>query len=380
MKASFRYFLTISILLLFFLYERIYMINMLNTRLESRTIVGTNVLLLLFAALLLFVFIKLQTLRVVFRNSYSLFAFILYLICCLHGSQSGLTASYYIMLLYPLLFFLFAYQSCKDGYSELIHKGVLFSIVGLFVVYALTYRDLIHSYGTQFEVTNSSYFLLYLLPFALICKRKNLRFFFVAIISLAIVLSLKRGGILALSLGLFVYYWFELRLNNKKRISSFKYIIVILILFLILLGVDSVMGGIISSRFNNISESSRSELYPIVCAMILNSTPTELFWGHGWNMVIQNNPMEFSAHNDWLEMLYDLGFVGFVFLTAMVIGFIKATRKLIKDGSHLAPAAAASIAIFFVNSMVSHIILSLTFFCMMSLFWGYINAQINSKY
>lgn len=380
MKISFRYILALIIFLLFFLYERIYMINMLYVRLDSSTIVATNVLLMLCATLVLFVFGKLQSLKMACHNSYLLFTIILYVMCCAHGNKSGLTISYYIMLLYPFLFFLFAYQCSKEGYSELIRKGVLFVIIGLFVEYLITYDELIHAYGEQFEVTNSSYFLLYLLPFALICRRKKFRLFFVGLISFAIILSLKRGGILALSFGLLVYYWYDLRLSGKKTLSLLKYVIIVAVVFMIVLGVDSIMGGIISSRFNDISESSRSELYPMVIAMILDSSLFELFFGHGWNMVLCNNPMEFSAHNDWLEMLYDIGIVGFIFFVSMVVGFFKTTKKLIKDGSYLAPAAAAYVAIFCVNSMVSHIVLTLTYFCMLSLFWGYVNAQINSNY
>lgn len=379
MKLSFRNILSIAILILFFLYERIYMANMLYERIDSSTLVATNVLLMLFGCLILYLIGRYNSWKEALHIRYTQFTIVLYLICCYHAQESGLTISYYIMLLYPLLFFLFAYQNCNDGTADLLRKGVLLIILGLFIEYITTYQDLVLAKGKDLEVTNSSYFLLYLLPFALICKDKKYRTIYTLLISFAVVISLKRGGVLALSLGLLVYYWFNLKKTGTSTSSILKYVLIIVILGIIALVIDHIMGGIISSRFQDISDSSRAELYPIVMSMIGNSSTSDLILGHGWNTVLRDNPMSFSAHNDILEMIYDIGIVGFVFYMLMIFGMFKTANKLVKNGSTLAPAAASFIAIFCVNSMVSHIILSLTYFSMVSLFWGFVHSQMKNE-
>ena len=87
-----------------------------------------------------------------------------------------------------------------------------------------------------------------------------------------------------------------------------------------------------------------------------------------------------TAHNDYLEVLYDFGIIAFVLYVSFVVQLLKMCRRLIAMKSEYAPAIGASLAIFFVNSMVSHIWIYNQYLIIFALFWGFINAVEKKHY
>jgi O-antigen ligase len=225
------------------------------------------------------------------------------------------------------------------------------------------------------KLANSTYFLLYLLPFVLMKEKGMLKTLLIILIGFSVLVSFKRGGLISFSLALITYGWIDGKVRYNKHLISGKTLSYALVLFIAIYGANLLLDGYIVERFSSINESSRTELYPIVFSMIERSSLYELITGHGWNTVLRDNPLEYSAHNDVLECIYDFGIIGLLFYLMMIIGLIKLAVTSIKSYSKYAASLLSAIAIFLFQSMVSHIIIQITYFTLFALFFGYIYRQ-----
>ena len=113
--------------------------------------------------------------------------------------------------------------------------------------------------------------------------------------------------------------------------------------------------------------------------MIQSSSPTRLVIGHGHFGVRQDSWLEISAHNDFLEVIYDYGLVIFIFYLCLWGYVIRRAYYLYKTKSEMFLPYAASFSIFLVMSMVSHLILYTTYFNYLVMFWGMTEAMIETQ-
>ena len=120
-----------------------------------------------------------------------------------------------------------------------------------------------------------------------------------------------------------IYKFFD---GNWKNIIM----IAIAVLFVILIYVDKSMGNIISDRILNIQDdggSGRDQVWRTTWSMISESNLEELLFGHGFNAVLKLSPLALSAHNDFLEMLFNYGIIGFVPYLLLHFQLIKQYHK-----------------------------------------------------
>ena len=131
---------------------------------------------------------------------------------------------------------------------------------------------------------------------------------------------------------------------------------------------------------NDAGGRGRLTIYTTVVNMIVQSSPLNILFGHGWNQVIVDNPIGLSAHNDFLECIYDFGIIGLFLFLAYVFNMIKYTFHLLKEKSSIGPAMAVAVIIFLVNSSVSHILIYPAFAMQFALFFGYVigNQEFHS--
>ncbi|MBO5234011.1 MAG: O-antigen ligase family protein [Prevotella sp.] len=263
---------------------------------------------------------------------------------------------------------------------RLSSKTILLTI-GIFIalqggIYAINFMRVLRLVLLENYRGGGPYLFLMFLPFVMLFTKKAIKITFVILIMLCIVSSMKRGAILAGLLSIIVYY-FVSTLQSKNSNPIFKIIgisAVVLFVIIFFLAFDAFTGGTIIERFANISEdggSNRDLVYEIVILMILESDFTEILFGHGWNTVIYYSPLGLSAHNDYLEILFDCGIFAFFLFCTFIVLLFHTAKKLIQQKSHLAPAFAANIVIIIINTMVSHIYLYTWYISALALFWGY---------
>lgn len=276
----------------------------------------------------------------------------------------------------------------KNNNDKFLSRTILIFFLVIFILYfqyAMNINS--HSIVTP-SMASSIYYVLLFLPFIMMLEIASIRNICILLISFTTFLSLKRTAFLALLGSLFVYFIVDYFVSNKKISKKFY---LISSLFLVLL-ISIYMYNFILEKYNldimlrfqrldTDGGSGRDTIYQIVWNEIRTFDIKSLIIGRGFNGVELTSKVELSAHNDFLEVLYDYGLLGLSLYLAMLFNIIKYNIFLIKTKSKSAGAFSASLAIFLVMSMFSHLIIYPTYFMLIVTFWmwQFANGSIASK-
>lgn len=292
----------------------------------------------------------------------------------------------YITIILPLLlFYIMSLSLCYIKNAQKIIWGISCLAILLSIYYARGYTENLLG---SINATTASYHILFFLPFLLCHKNKVLRIIFAVMIFVITMVSLKRGGLVASAAAILVYlYVSEFSLKGRRLSFAGVLVAVIAILGIIKLYLvldENLLGGIVTARMDSIDEtggSGRLDVYSGYLKFIGDDNLFNYIFGHGWWGSIRDSRVGVTCHNDFLECFIDFGVFGFVLYVSFVLSLIKLYFKMVRIKHEYAPAMAASLAIFFVNSMVSHILIYPKFLITLSLFWGFIVSVIsNVKY
>ena len=242
---------------------------------------------------------------------------------------------------------------------------------GDYVMFAVIFLLLILQYVSIFREINflemahliSSYYLLYTLPLLLLIKPRLIKVAAIFIVIVVLFSSLKRSGILALAISLFFYIFISQYVRNKFKLSAFigsLFAIVVLGTVFVVFATNDSGSENIMNRFENIDRdqgSGRLVVWEQTMSMIEGQEATTLLFGNGYNAVMHDSTLQLSAHNDFLEVTYDFGIVGLLLYLAAFITLGFYVVKMIVNRSPYAPPMAMLFIIYFIQSMISHIII-----------------------
>jgi O-antigen ligase len=222
---------------------------------------------------------------------------------------------------------------------------------------------------------NVAYFVLLIIPWIFLIEKRVLRIVLFFIILIPILFSVKRTAVIALSAGIVFGYGTELiTKRDKGRIKKlFIILIVIVLAFFVFETINELTVGRLYSRFESIPEdrgTRRLKIYADVFHLLVNSSYIEWLIGHGHNTVKDYMFRGFSAHNDWLEVLFDYGLIGFCLYCLFHLLLIMKCINLTKESSIYASVFASSYIIFLIMSMTSHLIIYPYVFVIMTILWG----------
>lgn len=203
----------------------------------------------------------------------------------------------------------------------------------------------------------------------MVLSLKKYRSLLISLIVFICVLAGKRTGIVALLVSLLFGLRIKqlLKRKNVNRLPKYLFICSIAIVLLYVCAGEQLIE--LAQRFINISNdggSGRDVVYADVWGMIRSSNFFHLILGHGYNSVIRDAQLEFSAHNDFLEIIYDFGICGIL----LYLGFVVSVTRL-RYYNILSYPQKASILIFITFSVFSHMILTTTYIIPLLLFWAY---------
>ncbi len=279
-------------------------------------------------------------------------------------------------ILWPLLFEAsYVCGSVGSRYVDSLKKVfIVLAIWGTF----LFLQTRVNLFERDTAQSNTIYFSFLTLPWLLLVKKNKHRLFLLILFTFLVVWSLKRSAMLAV-----VLCWssYMLMLLKRKRNKLLGTILILLVLSGGILGYsfsDSLLKGELSERVNREETDegrNRLAIYTVTWAMIENSSVDNLFLGHGHFAVRKDSFLELSAHNDFLEVIYDYGLVILVLYLGLWVYVIKRCVRLFRDESPLFLPYAVSLSIFIVMSMVSHLILYCSYFLFLVLFWGCIEGS-----
>lgn len=298
---------------------------------------------------------------------------IIALVCLVINNAS--IGHYPKVLAWPL-FFESAYLIVRWDFSMIKSLRKVFYwliIVGAYVFYQSMHMK-------QFESqSNMIYFLILPVPMILLHCNSKWRFRILLLTSFLALLSMKRSMILAIILFWAIYIFKDLFSKGKKSLA----IAISVILFGVAYGsievVDKITAGGLSSRTVNYEKddisNGREAIYDVTLDMIANSSDIQLIFGHGHNAVRRHSPLEISAHNDFLEIIYDYGIVALLIYLGLWVYVIKQFLFHYRNNTVYFIPYTLSICIFIVMACVSQLVLYVSYFLYLVMFWGVVQAS-----
>lgn len=299
--------------------------------------------------------------------------FLLYLLFQILLNSNNYTNDLSNSLFGIIVFYLF--YTAKYDYRSL-KKINRYSFVALLLLSGLyIYRRIDPSFKSPDAwslYVNSIYYPLCMLPYTLFNKKYAL----ISLISVLLCsfISAKQGAFIAIVIVTFIYYYISQRLNGKRIGIKFLTLLCALgLLGLIAYSyiVDTYNIDIIEG-FSTISEdggNGRIDISLLVLTKLGVSDSLQLIFGHGGLNSVANS-IGISAHNDFLEVFYDFGIIGFILYIAMISIIIKYSVIAYKNKRSIAIGLLASVSIFLVLSMISHIMFILKYGLLIFSFWG----------
>lgn len=205
----------------------------------------------------------------------------------------------------------------------------------------------------------TAYYLLFALPLIMINPLKIVKILGLLTVTIIVFSSVKRGGILTLFVGLFVYIIIRQRIGKGNK--WLNYLVTIgsicavsgIFFFLVMFGETSIL-----ERFENVGNdggSGRTLVWAETWRLIQKGDTFEFLIGHGHNTVVRDSIFALSAHNDYLEAWYDYGVIGLILYVWAVILHIASTFKAVRIKHPYSPAFCINAVNVILLSMISHV-------------------------
>lgn len=227
----------------------------------------------------------------------------------------------------------------------------------------------------DYTMTNV-YYILCFLPFVIDIDNKWIKRILTILIFSCVLLSFKRSAIVISAVVIFTLIL--LFFKDKKRRNTTLMLVVVFTVAIIIIPIlfeRTSRQSIYSMWLERFSDSNtRGTILLDVWNMQTESTFFEWIFGHGYNAVMNDIGYGLSAHNDYLEILYDYGLIAFVLFITFIVSMIKYCNRLKKYNSKYFNGMIISLEIFIFASIPSHMYTYSTYFIILSLYWGYCMA------
>lgn len=248
---------------------------------------------------------------------------------------------------------------------------LIFSVISLYFI-PRSLRD-----NGLFSSLNTGYYVILSYPLVMLDNARWKKIVATVLLIIIVFLSLKRGGIVAIVLGYSLYFLLS---SNKHLVRKLVVAgVSVTLLIYALPKINEYTNGTLMVRYeftqNQGDEEGRTSMYPIVWRSVWDSSPAEILVGHGHNGVVNDNVLQgLSAHNDYLEFLYDYGVFGLILLLVYQVRLFRITIRSHKTKECFLSTILALTSIV-VLSMVS-IIFSYYYFLLIIPFWCVINNRL----
>lgn len=281
---------------------------------------------------------------------------------------------------WPVSYFVFYVFMRKHGelFGDILKY--LFLLAAILSVAVIVNRDYRKSEDAGINVI---FYVLTLLPFLLHIRNRTIRNLIIFYLLILSLLAMKRSVLIILGIFL-VLYGGSILFRNPRRILANTILSVLLVISVLLVSktVNDRMDNAVLKRVENIKKdegNGRLTIYNEVMYSQLLSSPYEWIFGHGNNSVnntVRGNPWSVgrTSHNDFLEILFNYGLLGFLIYLFLHFKIAHTAIKLKKSGSEFFLSYLSSYIIFLVMSLVSHLVIYPTYFIFLAIYWGIIES------
>lgn len=315
-----------------------------------------------------------------FINIVIIWSIYLFLTSIIHVSDFRILATLPYKVLFWPISLVFFYLTFKKHHVILLKTTVFFFcfLITIYTFYFIKEYTFVNIGRINSRTTlNISYFFLLLIPWIFLIEKRLIRLILIILIMSAILLSVKRTAIISLFLATITGYLTEIFIQDRKTSKKYLFRLLFLVIFAVLLIfiINNFSSGWIFARFESIPQdrgTSRLDIYSKIFQLLSDSSFFQLLIGHGHNSVKDYMFGGLSAHNDWLECIFDYGIIGFIIYLFLNILIIKKIKSLYKNQSVYTPAMSSSYIIFTIMSITSHLIIYPYVFILMTSLWGII--------
>lgn len=261
--------------------------------------------------------------------------------------------------------------------SKLLEYLTIIATIGLCAEYLIVSSTMRIDFNHTALTLGISYIPLIFTPLLLLNHNKLSPAIFL-LVGYVLIDSGKRGGIIALVLALLFYYF-----TIKKSIESAKIIRVMIIAIIAIVLLWGMLSEFVENTefFNRLlhgSEDSdyssgRLDIYSDTLSKYFDSDIEGMFLGHGLGSVAKVSKFGATAHNDFIEALYDFGIVGLFSYIFFYFSFIKQTFSISKQNRKMKGVFVYTLSLTFFLSTISQIIVY-QYLCLFSFTWGAISG------
>ena len=301
------------------------------------------------------------------------FAVVIYYICTLAMlfMHSNITSEILLLCsMVPFAFFISYYGFLNSNKTEEIIRVqcIIFVVVWLLFMYNKLF---LHQAGAG--KLNSVFYVVLLLPFILSLDNQFWVKVLMGFMMVAVVFSMKRTAVVIVVLAVLAFLWFK---DSHNRARVVKIAVALLVMLLAIVVIQNRIGIDIIGKFEAMSEdggSGRAGMYSVLLGLVFDRSPFQFLFGDGYYAVI--NIIGETAHNDFLEILFDFGLFGFILYLFIYFCLLKSFISMKRLGYKYCAQFLVSIIIFGIMSMLSHVIMIPSYMMYICMFWGLILAD-----
>lgn len=238
--------------------------------------------------------------------------------------------------------------------ATIVIAALIYSILTIHTLGGLAYlrRDT-NLYNFFYQVLP---YLLLLMSSALFILIKPIRMVIIILFIIVVLFSTKRGPLVAMGLG----FAAVLFLQGKIKIKLLVGIVVVAIAgyFLINMLFESFLIEWLDRWLQNDDVSSgRGDIWEIVLSDYFSHDLISIIFGNGYEsshmLMFRRFSGAMGAHNDFLDILYNFGIVGFVIFVNLVVRWIKITFTAVKKKFFYKDMMVYLIVCFLIGSIIS---------------------------
>ena len=147
---------------------------------------------------------------------------------------------------------------------------------------------------------------------------------------------------------------------------------------------DDLTGGHLNERLSvedardGDITNGREDIYLVTIEMIKQSSLVHIILGNGHNGVRRDSPLEISAHNEFLEIIYDYGVITLLIYLGLWVYVLREWYFHYRNNTIFFLPYTMSVSIFAVMAMVSQLVLYCSYFLYLVMFWGIVAALKDS--
>lgn len=303
------------------------------------------------------------------------------------GRLMTLLESFYWVSFYFICMHWFSMIRWTDSKRDIwvLRVFFLFAAVTLYVM--LTRGDKYNDNGVLIA-KNVIFFPVFLTPWLTLIRNPKKKWIALGVLVLLAFFSLKRSALIIVLVGVALAFIDRGYVKGVKRASSNVFAIVLLL---------SIIGFLhfspysplsdMQSRFENIDSdegNGRMDIYGLVLFKFDQLSLENKVFGAGYKKVQYdltggNLDSSLSAHNDFVEVLYDYGYVGESLYILLFFTILFRAIKYKREGKWYAIPAFVGFFLFLIICLFSNLIIYPTYFLFLSAFWAFCENQYRLK-